>query len=359
MTGLRRFAIGVIKMHGKPVAATVRKLHRTPRLLLDYLKMSATLGPSPPSPDTDAAAHDDNPNSTRRKASALREPSPVPGTPRHKPENPRKPRPTPRPQTPSRVIHAHDEHPSRAMFLSDTTRSKTKICPAHGVEGERALATGKEREGSHHGSSAAGGYVRDLSSRTLQTHNGPLEAGRRSGEALTRQAEAVTGRGDVCQIFAEPSSPRSHAVQIRVRAELPPRRGPGPRNARRASPAARRPALPAPRRGRGSVLVRADRSGSRLVVSLRRAGAHWLVVSRARDRLRRRDAVARGRADVPPCSLLGDVARRSRVSRRVVSGRSCPQISGSRDAPAPGARADRSVLRARRWRGSAVRWRIG
>ena len=65
-----------------------------------------------------------------RKASALREPSPVPGTPRHKPENPRKPRPTPRPQTPSRVIHAHDEHPSRAMLLSDTTRSKTKICPA-------------------------------------------------------------------------------------------------------------------------------------------------------------------------------------------------------------------------------------
>ena len=64
-----------------------------------------------------------------RKASALREPSPVPGTPRHKPENPRKPRPTPRPQTPSRVIHAHDEHPSRAMLLSDTTRSKTKICP--------------------------------------------------------------------------------------------------------------------------------------------------------------------------------------------------------------------------------------
>ena len=54
----------------------------------------------------------------------------MPGTPRHKPENPRKPRPTPRPQTPSRVIHAHDEHPSRAMLLSDTTRSKTKICPA-------------------------------------------------------------------------------------------------------------------------------------------------------------------------------------------------------------------------------------
>ena len=35
MTRLRRFAIGVIKMHGKPVTATLRKLHRTPRLLLD------------------------------------------------------------------------------------------------------------------------------------------------------------------------------------------------------------------------------------------------------------------------------------------------------------------------------------
>ena len=45
MTGLRRFAIGVIKMHAKPVAATVRKLHRTARLLLDYLKMSANSGP--------------------------------------------------------------------------------------------------------------------------------------------------------------------------------------------------------------------------------------------------------------------------------------------------------------------------
>ena len=58
----------------------------------------------------------------------------MPGTPRHKPENPRKPRPTPRPQTPSRVIHAHDEHPSRAMLLSDTTRSKTKICPVSRIE---------------------------------------------------------------------------------------------------------------------------------------------------------------------------------------------------------------------------------
>ena len=51
------------------------------------------------------------------------------GTPRHKPETPRKPRPTRRPQTPSRVIHAYDEHPSRAKLLSDATRSKTKICP--------------------------------------------------------------------------------------------------------------------------------------------------------------------------------------------------------------------------------------
>ena len=47
MTRLRRFAIGVINMHGKPVAATVRKLHRTPRLLLDYLRMSANTRPKP------------------------------------------------------------------------------------------------------------------------------------------------------------------------------------------------------------------------------------------------------------------------------------------------------------------------
>ena len=47
MTRLRRFAIGVIKMHGKPVAATVRKLHRPPRLLLDYLRMSANTRPKP------------------------------------------------------------------------------------------------------------------------------------------------------------------------------------------------------------------------------------------------------------------------------------------------------------------------
>ena len=77
-----------------------------------------------------------------RKASALREPSPVLGTPRHKPETPRKPRPTRRPQTPSRVIHAYDEHPSRAKLLSDATRSKTKICPGMSSAGSKARASG-------------------------------------------------------------------------------------------------------------------------------------------------------------------------------------------------------------------------
>ena len=47
MTRLRRFAIGVIKMHAKPVTATLRKLHRRPRLLLDYLKMTANTRPKP------------------------------------------------------------------------------------------------------------------------------------------------------------------------------------------------------------------------------------------------------------------------------------------------------------------------
>ena len=47
MTRLRRFAIGVIKMHAKPVTATLRKLHRSPRLLLDYLKMTANTRPNP------------------------------------------------------------------------------------------------------------------------------------------------------------------------------------------------------------------------------------------------------------------------------------------------------------------------
>lgn len=47
MTQLRRFAIGVIKMHGKPVSATLRKLHRTPRLVLDYLKLTANTRPRP------------------------------------------------------------------------------------------------------------------------------------------------------------------------------------------------------------------------------------------------------------------------------------------------------------------------
>ena len=47
MTRRRRFAIGVIKMHAKPVATTVRKLHRTPCLLLDYPRMSANTRPKP------------------------------------------------------------------------------------------------------------------------------------------------------------------------------------------------------------------------------------------------------------------------------------------------------------------------
>ena len=47
MTRLRRFAIAVIKTHGKPVTATLRKLHRCPRLLLDYLKMTANTRPKP------------------------------------------------------------------------------------------------------------------------------------------------------------------------------------------------------------------------------------------------------------------------------------------------------------------------
>ena len=37
----------VIKTHAKPVAATMRKLHRTPRLLLDSLKMTANTRPRP------------------------------------------------------------------------------------------------------------------------------------------------------------------------------------------------------------------------------------------------------------------------------------------------------------------------
>ncbi len=45
MTRLRRFAIAVIKTHRKPFAATVRKLNRTPRLLLHYLKMTANSRP--------------------------------------------------------------------------------------------------------------------------------------------------------------------------------------------------------------------------------------------------------------------------------------------------------------------------
>ena len=47
MTRLRRFAIAVIKAHAKPVSSTLRKLHRTPRLVLDYLKMTANTRPKP------------------------------------------------------------------------------------------------------------------------------------------------------------------------------------------------------------------------------------------------------------------------------------------------------------------------
>ena len=40
-TRLRRFAIGIIRAHSKCVAPTVRKLNRNPRLVFDYLKMTA------------------------------------------------------------------------------------------------------------------------------------------------------------------------------------------------------------------------------------------------------------------------------------------------------------------------------
>ena len=68
-------------MHGKPVAATVRKLHRTPRLLLDederqHSEARHRLTPTPRRTTTIQTQ-------PARKASALREPSPVPGTPRH------------------------------------------------------------------------------------------------------------------------------------------------------------------------------------------------------------------------------------------------------------------------------------
>ena len=95
MTGLRRFAIGVIKMHGKPVAMRRHRAqaapHPTPaaRLSEDERQHSAQarhrLTPTPRRTTTIQTQ-------PARKASALREPSPVPGTPRHKPENPRKPR---------------------------------------------------------------------------------------------------------------------------------------------------------------------------------------------------------------------------------------------------------------------------
>ena len=48
-TRLRRFAIGIIRARSKCVAPTVRKLNRNPRLVFDYLKMTAnTLNHSKP-----------------------------------------------------------------------------------------------------------------------------------------------------------------------------------------------------------------------------------------------------------------------------------------------------------------------
>ena len=40
-TRLRRFAIGIIRAHSECVAPTVRKLNRNPRLVFDYLKLTA------------------------------------------------------------------------------------------------------------------------------------------------------------------------------------------------------------------------------------------------------------------------------------------------------------------------------
>ena len=45
MTRLRRFAIGLIYWRGLPVAQTVRQLARSPRRLLDLLKMTANVRP--------------------------------------------------------------------------------------------------------------------------------------------------------------------------------------------------------------------------------------------------------------------------------------------------------------------------
>ena len=52
---LRRFAIGVIHAHSRNgVAAAQRQLHRNPRLVFDYLKMTKnTLGPPPLNPKPD------------------------------------------------------------------------------------------------------------------------------------------------------------------------------------------------------------------------------------------------------------------------------------------------------------------
>lgn len=45
MTRLRRFAIGLIHGRGLPVAQTMRQLARSPRRLLDFLKMTANACP--------------------------------------------------------------------------------------------------------------------------------------------------------------------------------------------------------------------------------------------------------------------------------------------------------------------------
>ena len=45
MNCIRRFAIGVIKMHGKAVAPTLRKLARNARMMLDYLKLTGNCRP--------------------------------------------------------------------------------------------------------------------------------------------------------------------------------------------------------------------------------------------------------------------------------------------------------------------------
>ena len=45
MTRLRRFTIGIIKGRGLPVAETMRNLARSPRQVLDFLKMTVNVCP--------------------------------------------------------------------------------------------------------------------------------------------------------------------------------------------------------------------------------------------------------------------------------------------------------------------------